>query len=124
MAISSVFCPECGLLRICNPGSPYAVCPNGCGRLVPRYTRAEFRQAVGQKLPEARKQRRGRFAISVDGRVGRYAYYVDGRAPAAPDATVAPGLVLARYEAKSGRRIRVFVAVADPKRKRKKKKKN
>ena len=48
---TQVFCSQCGAMRICRRDSPYAVCPNGHGRLVPRFTKREARQASSRPSP-------------------------------------------------------------------------
>ncbi len=104
--IQRVFCPECGAMRIRNHRSRFAVCPNGHGRLVPRFTEAERRRATAKKLPRA--WRVGRHVFVIDGHKGRFAYR-DGRQPAAPDAIVGSNEVLARYVTRARTLIRVFV---------------
>ncbi len=101
-----VFCPECGAMRIRNHRSRFAVCPNGHGRLVPRFTEVERRKAIVRRLPRA--WRVGRSEFFIDGYDGRFAYH-NGRQPATPDATVGSNEVLARYVTRARTLIRVFV---------------
>jgi len=106
--VTRVFCPQCGAVRIHPHRSRYAVCPNGHGRLVPRFTRAERRKAIVAKLPRARRV--GRKAFAIDGYEGRFAYRNgSGRRPAAPDAIVQADEVLARHVTRVRTLIRVFV---------------
>jgi hypothetical protein len=44
-------------------GQHYAVCPNGHGRLVRKFTKAEARRATLAKLPEATRVNRKHFTI-------------------------------------------------------------
>ena len=102
-----VFCPECGAVRICNVGSPYAVCPNGHGRLVRRFTKAELRKALAAKLPRARRLGRNRFTIH--GHEGLFGYRNgSGRKPASPGMSVEADEVIARHVTRSRQLIRVF----------------
>ena len=104
--ITRVFCPQCSAIRIHPHRSRYAVCPNGHGRLVPRFTKTEQRKAIVAKLPRA--WRVGRNAFVIDGYEERFVYQ-DGRRPAAPDAIVNTNEVLARYVTRARTLIRVFV---------------
>ena len=104
--VTRVFCPQCGAVRIHPHRSRYAICPNGHGRLVPRFTRAERCKAIVAKLPRARRVRRKAFII--DGYEERFEYR-DGRRPAAPDAIVQADEVLARHVTRVRTLIRVFV---------------
>ena len=103
--VTRVFCPQCGAVRIHPHRSRYAVCPNGHGRLVPRFTKAEHRKAIVAKLPRA--WRVGRNAFVIDGHEERFMYR-DGRWPAAPDAIVQADEVLARHVTRARTLIRVF----------------
>ncbi len=49
--VKRVFCPQCGAMRVSPQSSRYAVCPNGHGKLVPRFTAAERNKAIIAKLP-------------------------------------------------------------------------
>jgi hypothetical protein len=104
--IQRVFCPECGAMRICNHRSRFAVCPNGHGRLVPRFTETERCKAIAKRLPRA--WRVGRKAFVIDGYDNRFVYQ-NGPQPATPDATVGSNEVLARYVTRARTLIRVFV---------------
>ena len=102
-----VFCPECGAVRICNDGSPFAVCPNGHGKLVRRFTKAELRTVLNAKLPQARRLGRNRFTI--DGHEGLFGYRNgSGRRPALPDTSVEEDEVVARHVTRTRQLIRVF----------------
>jgi len=110
--IRRVFCSECGAMRIRNGRSPYAVCPNGHGKLVQRFTRAELRQAIEVRLPRAR--RLGRREFTIDGHEGLFGYRDgDGRRRANPGDQVAPDQVIARHETQSRRLVRVFSRLKD-----------
>jgi hypothetical protein len=93
-------------MRIHNHRSRYAVCPNGHGRLVPRFTEVERRKSIVKRLPRA--WRVGRRVFVIDGYEGRFAYR-NGRQPVTPDATVASNEVLARYVTRARTLIRVFL---------------
>jgi hypothetical protein len=102
-----VFCPQCGTMRICHRGSRYAVCPNGHGRLVRRFTKAQARQALIASLPRARRV--GRNLFKIHGHPGLFGYRDgSGRRPARPGMPLGPDEVIARHVI--GRRllIRVF----------------
>lgn len=102
-----VFCQQCGAIRICQPGSPYAICPNGHGRLVPRFTRREVRQALVASVPRARRVGRNRFTIR--GHEGLFEYrHGSGRRAARPGMTIGPDEVIACHVARKRRLIRVF----------------
>ena len=102
-----VFCPQCGAMRICHPRSQYAVCPNGHGRLVPRFTKAEARQVFAASLPRARRIGRNKFAI--DGRKGLFGYRGgSGRRPAKPGMPVRRDEVIARHVTAKRQLVRVF----------------
>jgi len=104
--VQRVFCPQCGAIRVHAHRSRWAVCPNGHGKLVPRFTRAERRKAIALKLPRA--WRVGHNAFLIDGCDGRYSYR-NGRQPVAPDAAVQSGEILARYVTPARTLVRVFV---------------
>lgn len=105
--VKRVFCPKCGAVRICLARSRYAVCPNAHGKLVPWFTEAERRKAIAAKLPRARRVDRNTFTIT--GRRGQFGYRDgSGRRPAAPDAKVQAGEVIARHVTASRTLIRVF----------------
>jgi len=102
-----VFCPQCGAIRVRNARSPYAVCPNQHGRLVPRFTKAEEREAITEALPQAR--RTGRRQFTIDGHEGLFGYRNgSGRKRARPGDPVDQGEVIARHETGTRRLIRVF----------------
>jgi len=102
-----VFCPECGAVRICNPGSPYAVCPNGHGKLVPRFTKKRARLAFIASLPRAR--RAGRNLFRIGGHPGLFGYRNgSGRRPARPGMSLEPNEVIARHVIGKRQLIRVF----------------
>ncbi len=102
-----VFCSECGAVRVCRPDSPYAVCPNGHGRLVPRFTSREAKLAFIDMLPRAR--RIGRNWFTIRGQEGLFRYRKGwGRRPARPGMTIGPDEVIACLAAKKRRLIRVF----------------
>ena len=105
--VHQVFCPECGAMRIHQPRSRYAICPNGHGRLVPRFTEADRREAVTMRLPRARRVGRNRFTIT--GRRGEFTYRLgSGRRPVTPDQKVAADEVVARHVTATRTLIRVF----------------
>jgi hypothetical protein len=105
--VKRVFCPQCGAVRICQGRSRHAVCPNGHGRLVPRFSKAERRKAIAAKLPQA--TRVGRRVFVIEGRKGRFGYRDgSGRRAAAPDAKTQPGEVVARHVTAARTLIRVF----------------
>ena len=108
-----VFCPQCGAMRICHRRSQYAVCPNGHGRLVPRFTKAEARQALIAAVPRARRV--GRNLFKIRGHAGLFGYRNgSGRRPARPGMPLEPDEVIARHVI--GRRllIRVFARKFQP----------
>ena len=105
--LARVFCPECGAIRIHIHGSRYVVCPNGHGRLVPRFTEAELSKAIAARLPRAWRLQRSLFVI--DGYEGRFAYRAgSGRRAAAPNEKIRPDEVVARFVTRSRTMIRVF----------------
>jgi len=105
--VRRVFCPQCGAMRIRLHRSRYAVCPNGHGRLVSRFTETERHKAIASKLPRARRV--GRNAFVIDGHEGRFAYRAgSGRRPATPDQKVEADEVLARHVTRARTLIRVF----------------
>ena len=53
--VRRVFCPECGAVRTVNGGSPYALCPNGHGKLVRRFRKRDVKRALQEALPVAQK---------------------------------------------------------------------
>ena len=103
-----VLCPECGAVRICcRRPSPYAVCPNGHGKLVRRFTRSEAREVINATLPRA--QRVGRNRFQIEGHSGLFEYRNgNGRKAAAPGAKINPGEVIARHVTPRRQLIRVF----------------
>lgn len=106
--VARVFCPQCGAVRIHAHRSRHAVCPNGHGRLMPRFTKAELRKAIVAKLPRA--WRLGRNSFVINGYEGRFTYRDgSGRRPTAPDAQVQADEVLARHVTRARTLIRVFV---------------
>ena len=112
--VKQVFCPECGAVRIHPRRSHYAVCPNGHGKLVPRFTEAERRKAIAAKLPRARRV--GRSVFVIDGHEGRFTYRNgNGRRLAAPDQQVQADEVLARHMTRTRMLIRVFAQKASRK---------
>ena len=105
--LNRVFCDECGAIRIHNSRSPYAVCPNGHGRLVRRFTSQEQREAILETLPQA--QRVGRHAFQIAGHDGLFDYRAgSGRRPVGPDASVQANEVVACYQASNRVFVRVF----------------
>jgi len=107
--IHRVFCPECGAVRICHRRSPFAVCPNGHGRLVRRFTKAELWQAIALRLPLATKAKR---VFTIEGRDGKFVYRNgNGLKPARPGDSIKPGEVIARRETRARRLVRVFSPV-------------
>jgi hypothetical protein len=105
--VRRVFCPECGAIRIHPNRSRFAICPNGHGRLVPRFTAAERRKAIAARLPRARRLGHNQFVI--DGHEGRFAYRDgNGRRRAAPDERIQADEVLARHVTRTRTLIRVF----------------
>ena len=103
-----VFCPECHAVRITHSASRYAVCPNGHGRLVPRFTKAELRRALDDALPRARRLGRNRFA--VDGQEGLLFGYRNGsgRRRAEPGMAIEPDEVIARHVSSGRQLVRVY----------------
>jgi hypothetical protein len=102
-----VFCPQCGAIRIHAHRSRYVVCPNGHGRLMPRFTDAQFRKAIAAKLPRAWRLRRNLFVI--DGHEGRFTYRAgNGRRVAVPNEKIEADEVVARYVTPARTLIRVF----------------
>jgi len=109
--VKRVVCCECGEIRVHNYRSPYAVCPNGHGKLVRRFSQAEERRAIAAVLPEARLVGHRRFTI--EGHDGLFAYRNgSGHKPARPGDTVGPDQVIARHETTAGRLIRVFSRIS------------
>jgi hypothetical protein len=105
--VQRVFCPQCGAVRVRPHRSRYAVCPNGHGRLVPRFSTVEFRKAIAARLPRAWRLRRNVFVI--DGCEGRFRYRAgNGRRSAAPDEKIEVDEVLARHVTRTRTLIRVF----------------
>jgi len=105
--LKQIVCPECGAVRICHRGSRYAVCPNGHGKLVPRFTKAEAHEALAARLPVARRV--GRNEFTVDGQEGLFTYRNGaGRRPVQPGTEVGPDEILARHVTPTRRLIRVF----------------
>lgn len=112
-SVERVFCPECGAIRIHVLGSRYVICLNGHGRLMPRFSNAEFRKAVAAKLPRAWRLRRNLFVI--DGREGRFTYRAgNGRRAAAPNERVEADEVVARYVTRARTMIRAFTKKTPP----------
>jgi hypothetical protein len=110
-----VFCPVCGAVRVCQRRSAFAVCPNGHGRLVRRFTQAEARRAFTASLPLARRVGRGTFRIG--GHEGLFRYRGgSGRRPARAGQPLAADELIARHVTRSRQLIRVF-ARKPPKRK-------
>lgn len=106
-----VFCPECNAIRICHPWSRYAVCPNGHGKLVPRFTKPQIWQAFAASLPQARRVGRNRFRI--DGHDSLFGYRDgSGRRPVKPGASAGPDEVIARHVTPTRQLIRVFARKA------------
>lgn len=100
-------CPECGAVRICHPKSLYAVCPNGHGRLMPRFTQADLQQTFAATLPRARRVGRNRFKIA--GHKGVFGYRNgSGRRRAVPDTVIQADEVIARHVVRKRQLIRVF----------------
>ena len=109
-----VFCSQCGAVRICQRGSRYAVCPNGHGKLVPRFTKRESLQAFAASVPLARRVGRNRFTIT--GCEGFFEYRGGGgRRPARPGMELASDERIACHAARKRNLIRVFVRKALPK---------
>ncbi len=105
--VKRVFCPQCGAIRICQSRSAYAVCPNGHGRLVPRFTAAERRKATAARLPRARRVGSKTFVISRHH--GQFVYRNgNGRRPAAPSRQLQANEVLARHVTRTRTLVRVF----------------
>jgi len=105
--LKQVLCPECGAVRISHRGSRYAVCPDGHGRLVPKFTKAEAHEALATLLPVARRIGRNKFTI--DGQEGLFTYRNGaGLRPVEPGTVVGHDEVLARHVTPTRRLIRVF----------------
>ncbi len=108
-----VFCPECGSLRISHPGSQYAVCPHGHGKLVPRFSKTRARAAFVASLPRA--CRVGRNLFKIHRRAGLFGYRDgSGRRPARPGTPVGPDEVVARHVIGKRLLIRVFARKFQP----------
>ena len=111
-----VFCPECGAVRIANGGSPYAVCPNGHGKLVRRFKKGEIKQALKEALPVAHRVRRNTYTIC--GQSGLFCYRDGaGRKPVVLGAPLHPNEVVARHVGQTRQLIRVFTRKKAVKRK-------
>lgn len=105
--VKRVFCPECGAIRIRQSRSTYAVCPNGHGKLVQRYSALELRKAIAAALPRAYRIRQSEFVI--DGHEGRFTYRNgNGRRSTAADEKVQTDEVLARHVTAARTLIRIF----------------
>ena len=110
---AQVFCPECGAMRVCQPGSRYAVCPSGHGRLVPRFTKAQAQDSFVASLPRARRVARNLFRIQ--GHPGLFCYLNgSGRRRATPGTGVEADEVVARRVTRSRQLIRVFTRKFKP----------
>ena len=108
-SVRRVFCPQCGAMRVSQGRSRYAVCPNGHGRLVARFTQAERQQAIAARLPMARRIV-GCGAFVIDGQDGLFRYRNgSGRRPVGPDHPVDAGQVVARHVTRTRCLIRVFI---------------
>lgn len=102
-----VLCDECGSVRIRHGRSPYAVCPNGHGRLVAHFTHRERRRAIVAALPHARRVRRHAFQIT--GHDGLFDYRNgSGRRPVEPSATVQADELVACFFTGTRTLVRVF----------------
>lgn len=111
-----VFCPECGAVRIANGGSPYAVCPNGHGKLVGRFRKGDIKVALKEALPVARKV--GRNTYTICGQPGQFCYQDGaGRKPVVLGVPLEPDEVIARHVGQTRQLIRVFTRKTAPKRK-------
>lgn len=110
--LKRVFCSECGTLRICHGRSPHAVCPNGHGKLVPRFTVAQRRQAIAARLPLAQKIGRNTFLLA--GRQGQFSYRDgSGRRRVEADAKVQADEVVGRHVTGHRTLVRVFARSTD-----------
>ena len=108
-----VFCSQCGAMRICHPGSQYAVCPNGHGKLVPRFTKQRAHQAFVASLPRARRV--GRNLFKIQGQEGLFGYRNgSGRRPARPGMPLGPDEMIARHIIGKRLLIRVFARTFRP----------
>jgi hypothetical protein len=102
-----VLCDECGAVRIRHGRSPYAVCPNGHGRLVVRFTHRERRKAIVTALPHARRVRRHAFQIT--GHDGLFDYRNgSGRRPVTPNVRVEEDELVACFFTGTRTLVRVF----------------
>ena len=101
-----VFCPKCGCTRI-RTSRQYAVCPNGHGKLVRKFTKAETKRATLGKLPEATRINKKHFAIK--GRKGLWSWI---NSPAKPGDKVEANQMIARYMPGGAMWVRVFTKVA------------
>lgn len=100
-------CPECGAVRVVAvPGSGYAVCPSGHGRLYPRFTTAELvREVYPAAVARGRDGRRNLY--KVESRRGRFVLASTCRVRVGEAA--GDGCVVARLVWPSGRSgLRVF----------------
>jgi hypothetical protein len=105
--VRCVFCPACGAVRTINGGSPYALCPNGHGKLVRRFRKRDIKRALQEALPVARKV--GRNTYTICGQPGRFCYRNGaGRRPVVLGAPLGPDEVIARHVAPVRQFIRVF----------------
>lgn len=105
--VRRVFCDECGAIRIRQGRSAYAVCPNGHGRLMPRFSAQERRQAIAARLPRAYRIKRNEFVI--DGHDGRFVYQNgNGRRATTADERIQGDEVLARHVLRTRTLVRIF----------------
>ena len=106
-SVKRVFCDECGAIRIHHGRSLYAVCPNGHGRLVRRFTLQEQRKAIIETLPQAKRV--GRRAFQITGHDGLFDYRAgSGRRPVGPDDPVGADELVACHLASNRVFVRVF----------------
>lgn len=111
-----VFCPECGAVRIANGGSPYAICPNGHGKLVRRFKKREIKQAFKEALPVACRIKRNTYAIC--GQSGLFCYRDGaGRKSVVLGTPLQPNEVIARHVCQTRQLIRMFTRKKAAKRK-------
>ena len=100
-------CPECGEVRITHRGAQFAACPNGHGRLVPRFTQQEARAALLAAVPRARRV--GKNLFRIRGRAGLFVYRDgNGRRAARPGTRTQPNEIIARHVTPKRQLIRVF----------------
>lgn len=108
-----IWCPECGSVRMRSRTFRYTVCPNGHGKLVPAFTKADYKMTVVSGLPEATRVWAPAKSFTIVGREGLWFWEAgDGNRLAGPGAHVRNDQVVARYHTPGGLTlVRVFTQV-------------